>query len=286
MLSEVPERWNRPIFMASLGRSGSTLLQRLLNVHPGITIWGEHGGFLKGVLQSYGDLSEPATVTNLESGYESRADVLGELENKDSFKPWVSPFTAPIAKHAMANMVRSLFTAELDPTMRWGFKEIRYDAAQISPLMEMFPHAKVMILARDLRGHAQSRFFAFGNTNFDLTTDDGRAAAIVRLQNISKGWIERYQGLLEASERFEGRASIVAYNDLVVGSARPAALFTELGESPPAQGALDAVLEAVAGSSYKFNAAARENREMLAALHEEADVDWDEANRLSQILGV
>jgi len=56
-----------------MGRSGSTLLQRLLNVHAGLTIWGEHGGFLKGITEAYRLVGvEPSHRDQLEGGYEHR----------------------------------------------------------------------------------------------------------------------------------------------------------------------------------------------------------------------
>src|SRR5262249_17333128 len=42
-----------PIFVLSSGRSGSTLVQRILNSYPDITIWGEHGGFLKETAEAF-----------------------------------------------------------------------------------------------------------------------------------------------------------------------------------------------------------------------------------------
>jgi len=269
-----------------MGRSGSTLLQRLLNVHPGLTIWGEHGAFLSGLVQSYEVASDPNVTKHLTDGYDHRHQVMGELADKAIFKPWVSAFTPQHIEASITNMIRDLFTQGLDPEIRWGFKEIRYSEVEIARLMEMFPQAHLVVLARDIRGHAQSRFFAFGYSDFDLTTDDGRKVALTRLSNTSNGWIRRYKGILEACEKFEDRFSIVAYQDLVVGSTRPAELFAELGEPPVPQSALDEVLNAVAGSSYKFNEAARENREALIELHADVDIDWDEAARLSQILGV
>ena len=44
-----------PVFIFSAGwRTGSTLLQRLLNSHPEILVWGENGAFLDGILEARG----------------------------------------------------------------------------------------------------------------------------------------------------------------------------------------------------------------------------------------
>ena len=35
-----------PVFVCGPHRSRSTYLQRLLNIHPGLVVWGEHGGLI------------------------------------------------------------------------------------------------------------------------------------------------------------------------------------------------------------------------------------------------
>lgn len=285
MLEEVPIRWNRPIFVASMGRSGSTLLQRVLNVHPEVTIWGEHGGFLSGLLQSYEALSEPMTAQNLEVGNRSKDEVVGELSDKGSFKPWVSPFDQADAEDRIREMVLGLFTDGLDPSIRWGFKEIRYSRDELATLMTMFPEAHMVILAREFRGFAQSRFFAFGNTSYDFDSEEGRQAARKRLSKMSRSWIRRYRGLLAVAKQHPERSSVIAYRDLVAGSPRPLELFAELGEDPPPASAIDDVLGAVAGSSFRHNSAARDNRDALVGLIDEAKINWAAHERLGGRLG-
>ena len=285
MLEEVPIRWNRPIFVASMGRSGSTLLQRVLNVHPEVTIWGEHGGFLSGLLQSYEALSEPMTAQNLEVGNRSKDEVVGELSDKGSFKPWVSPFDQADAEDRIRDMVLGLFTDGLDPSIRWGFKEIRYSRDELATLMTMFPEAHMVILAREFRGFAQSRFFAFGNTSYDFDSEEGRQAARKRLSKMSRSWIRRYRGLLAVAKQHPERSSVIAYQDLVAGSPRPLELFAELGEEPPPASAIDDVLGAVAGSSFRHNSAARDNRDALVELIDETKINWATHERLGGRLG-
>lgn len=268
-----------------MGRSGSTLLQRVLNVHAEITIWGEHGAFLSGILQSYEAASVPDTVRNLEAGFAARDQVIGELADKTSFTPWVSPFTSTDLEARVEGMIRDLFTRGLDPSVRWGFKEIRYNQQELVTLMKIFPEAHLVILARDLPGFAQSRFFAFGNSDFDFDSEDGRKAVAERLHKMSANWIHRYQAMLAVRERYADRTSLIAYRDLVPGSQRPATLFEELGEVPPNPESLDAVLSEVTGSSYRYNAAARKNRGELVEVLNGSLVDWDEYRRLATILG-
>lgn len=285
MAEDVPTRWNRPIFVASMGRSGSTLLQRVLNVHPEITIWGEHGGFLTGLLESYESIASPATAENVTDGYKSRGEVVGELANKAAFRPWVSPFTPTEVQVRLADLTRELFTNELDESIRWGFKEIRYSDRELNTLLAMFPEAHLVVLTRNFRGFAQSRFFAFGNTNFDFGSEEGREAVKIQLAKMSRRWIRRHRGLVKLRDENITRSSLIGYNDLAIGSSRPRDLFTELGEPPPSQEAIDSVLGAVSGSSFAHNSTARENRRILGELLDESRIDWEEIGTLSNQLG-
>jgi len=280
----VPDRWQQPIFIASMGRSGSTLLQRVLNVHPDITIWGEHGGFLSGILTSYRTTTQPAVADNLIDGYEHRQVVVGELREKAIFKPWVSPFVPDDLQNAVRELTTGLFTRELDESIRWGFKEIRYNAEDLRTLLTIFPKSHMVILGREVTGYAQSRFFAFGNTDFDLETDGGRAQATKRLETMIGGWIARYRGLLSLRDDFPNRTSVVSYGSLVPESDRAMRLFAELGEAAPNEDALLEVLGSVSGSSYKFNSRARAARGSLAELVAQANIDREEIARISEAL--
>ena len=142
-----------------------------------------------------------------------------------------------------------------------------------------------MILAREFRGFAQSRFFAFGNTSYDFDSEEGRQAARKRLSKMSRSWIRRYRGLLAVAKQHPERSSVIAYRDLVAGSPRPLELFAELGEDPPPASAIDDVLGAVAGSSFRHNSAARDNRDALVGLIDEAKINWAAHERLGGRLG-
>lgn len=280
-------RWERPIIVASMGRSGSTLLQRLLNVHPEVTIWGEHGGFLRGLVEAYKLVGvEPSHREQLEAGFEQRNTIIGPLDEHDKFRPWVSPFRPDDMVDRLREFVVDTFTEGLTPDIRWGFKEIRYSGAELRRLMELFPHAQLVILARDVPGYAKSRFFAFGQTDFDFDSEEGIATATGKVDAMIDGWMKRYTGLLDLAAEQPGRTSLVAYSDLVPGNDRTARLFTELGETPPTNDALAAVLDAKAGSSFRWNEAARVNSERLDDVINDANYDRARYDVLAARLGL
>ena len=286
MSDQTPSRWQRPIFVASLGRSGSTLLQRVLNAHPDITIWGEHGGMLKGITATVRASQDELVVKNLDTGNDVRHAVVGEISDKETFYPWVSPFRAHEFSDELVATLLELFTRGLTPEIRWGFKEIRYDVETLRTLMEMFPEAHVILLAREVEGHVSSRFFAFGNRDYDLVSEDGRQAARKKVGNMIEGWMRRYEGMLELCAEMPQRCSLVAYSDLVQGSPRIPALFAELGETTPDGAVIDEVLEAKAGSSFKYNSIARQNRALLPEIIESADYDRDRYASIASAFGI
>lgn len=270
-----------------MGRSGSTLLQRLLNVHPDLTIWGEHGGFLKGLAESYRLASiEPSHREQLEGGFEHRHTVIGKLDEHDKFRPWVSPFHPDSIGERIHDFIIDTFTAGLTPEIRWGFKEIRYSAAELRRLMELFPQAHLVVLARDVSGYAKSRFFAFGQTNFDLQSADGVADATAKIDAMVDGWMKRYTGLLDLADEQRERTSLVAYSDLASGNDRISRVFDELGETRPAELELEQVLQAKAGSSFRWNEAARENRDRLDDVIANANYDRERYALLATRLGL
>ena len=174
-----------PLIVSSVGRSGSTLLQRLLNCHEHLTIWGEHGGFLKGVLEArHRVVGIDAHRAHLERGFANRDSVVGVLSAPDSFEPWVSSFDANRFDQELRSTVIDLFSAQLPADVRWGFKEIRYTAADVVGLASFLPNAHFVFLVRDMESYLASRFFAFGR-EFDFETGEGREVATVSYTHLT-----------------------------------------------------------------------------------------------------
>ncbi|HQT45648.1 MAG: hypothetical protein B7X08_00700 [Acidocella sp. 20-63-7] len=139
----------RPVFVFASHRSGSTLLGRILNCHPGLVVWGEHGGILNQLAalnvaaSSFGSLRQPLAERGLERYVRERGQLV--------FDPWKSPVDAAgLRDFTRAWMVRSFSTA-LQPGQRWGFKEIRYGGETITRfLLDLFPKGRFLVLRRGL----------------------------------------------------------------------------------------------------------------------------------------
>lgn len=243
------QRWDRPIIVLSQGRSGSTLLQRLLNVHPDLTVWGEHGAFLKGVASAHRLIVDhPSHSPNLRRGHEVRHNMIGPLSDVGAFEPWASPFLPEDVGDALRLMLTGLFTRGLQPSVRWGFKEVRYSARDIEPFLALFPEAHVVVLVREFFDWVPSRFFAFGR-GFDLETEPGRAEARRHVEELGDAWLTTYEPLADLVDGRGELATAVDYSELT-DVAAVTDLFVRLGEEPPERESLEPVMTARVGSTF------------------------------------
>jgi len=143
-----------PIIILGPGRCGSTLLQRILNTSPDMTIWGEHGGFMKGLAQSYFVLTESELVINNLYKREqiTPAMVIGEFTDYGKSINWVNSFNPSIVKERYKELIVKLLNNGIDVnTISWGFKEILYNQGDrtIDMWLELFPKTKIVFSLRN-----------------------------------------------------------------------------------------------------------------------------------------
>jgi hypothetical protein len=134
-----------PVFLLSCAhRTGSTLLQRLLNSCSDILIWGEHDGYLNRFTGSFEALLDwQGRFTGSRAGF-----VEGGY---DQFLPNMVPQESELWAAAAAH-VRALFGLPASTLGRpiWGFKEVRYGADVAVFLQRCFPQARFVHLTRDV----------------------------------------------------------------------------------------------------------------------------------------
>ena len=134
----------KPIFiLGSSQRTGSTLLQRLLNSCPRVMIWGEHLAHLSGFLREFRYLQDWA-----KRHADERKTFL--LEDYDIFAPNLMPEEYELVDAARI-YIAGLFGLPAVKLGRsiWGFKEVRYGAQMALFLQECFPQARFIHLTRD-----------------------------------------------------------------------------------------------------------------------------------------
>lgn len=148
----------RHVFIVTYGRTGSTLLQGVLNACPGVTIHGENGGFFYYLYKAY------------ESALRSRALLAGGEASAPT-----DPFYGadgvdiPRLKAAIAGLMRDHLYRDDDPaeSRLRGFKEVRYDMpdleAYLDFLGEVFERSCFVFLTRDARETGASGFWKGGD---------------------------------------------------------------------------------------------------------------------------
>ncbi len=164
-----PKPWTdyRYVFIVTYARSGSTLLQSLLNSCKGVQVRGENNNTL---------LHLHRAITSVEG----TRKVGRHPQTKAPDEPWFGASEVkPVAFETalLARFVRNVLAPDQD-TVVTGFKEIRYNRsfiskAQFAPYMDFllakFPHAKLVFNSRRAEDVAKSAFLAEQNRNDTLS---------------------------------------------------------------------------------------------------------------------
>jgi hypothetical protein len=145
---------DNPVIILAMGRSGSTLLMRLLNCSPDIVIWGEHNGFLTAFGRAFHALTcafAKDCMHNSERFVETVLNqqpiILGRGERWSC--EWVNGFTKTDVVSAFRTLIVDLLAERVPNGVRWGFKEIRYHGEEIDFLRTLFPRAQFVLLLRN-----------------------------------------------------------------------------------------------------------------------------------------
>lgn len=194
------------LLVVTYGRSGSTLLQGLLNGIEGCVIRGENNNFCHGLFQSWTALEQARAAHTVES-----ADVT---------KPWYGIAAADSERFLRdaASLVRGQLLGDLAPeSVRcYGFKEIRYVGARDLPryldfLEQIFPDPAFVMLTRD---HAE-----VANSAWWRSRDPREVSADLRnFEDATRAW---------ASKR--GNVFRLDYAELVANGEKLEGLFDFLG---------------------------------------------------------
>lgn len=244
-----------PVFVLGLMRSGTTLVQRVLNSHPGVTIWGEHGGAYRRIFTL--PEVEPFRLDDhhrerIAHGYRRRKAVVGKLSDPAAFDAYVSPVEPEGYEDSLDDIIRrhleGLFTTGLAPGTVWGFKETRYAGNVFPGLARLFPDARFVFVTRSAAPWVSSVVRAPFRQDLgpdDLADEAVTAAAIDRLLDLWKRRTAAQARFVRADPASRLLISHERFGDLPSASD----LFGRLGLSDPPRRSLSAVIDARAGSS-------------------------------------
>jgi hypothetical protein len=240
-----------PIFLFGSGRCGSTLVQRAINAHPEVVMYGEHEGFLGPVANSYHKLTQTKDVERFVFGDEAVSPDLihGPIKDSNVDICWVNNFTREDVYREHRNLVLNLLTRGLDlDEVHWGFKEIRYRKGQHTLwfLREMFPNCQFVILLRDPLDTIVSGFLAWENPTA-LLQEENRVMTMA--SNRIDGWNEKYGYLMNYARNNPDGLLVVKYEELVRAPAHWMQEIFNLLELETPQLALDMFSHRVASTT-------------------------------------
>jgi hypothetical protein len=205
------DRRTAPVAVLSSGRSGSTLLQKLLNTHPDLVIWGEHGGVLHQLMHSW------RRVSRLEWIPEDEASGLWLLSderplNETRWTAWDGPFSRRDYLDALRGLLDSLFARGVPAGTRWGFKEIRYRNVQFLDFFTaLYPDSQFVLLVRNPLDVCVS-FASASDRQGTATPDEIRRIC----EQFRENQIAPFQGLVEEGlKRFGDRVLLLSYEGLL-----------------------------------------------------------------------
>jgi hypothetical protein len=205
-----------PVFLISTGRSGSTLVQRVLNCHRDLVVWGEHFGFLNGLASAYAQMSDPSQRQYPHTAADNTglSLVLPTLRDQAAPLEWVNPWSLEEFATLLRRFIESYFASRLEPGQRWGFKEIRYNnLPALRMFRDLYPDGRFVFIRRDPLEVTRSKVFAFiKETKWASFSGEEQRE---RIANMLKEVGEHYRIYDVFMERNPGFGLLVDYEDLV-----------------------------------------------------------------------
>jgi len=141
----------QPVFVLGHPRSGTTLVQRLLNSYGDVVIWGEHGAFLKNIAQAfYRGQDHPHLWNRPEAG---PLGIMPDDKNW-SVQGWMNWFNKAQWLEIYRKFMGLCFLSDDLPGKNfWGFREVNYITHPTEKTLEFlaqaFPDALFIFVARD-----------------------------------------------------------------------------------------------------------------------------------------
>ncbi len=177
------------IFILTYGRSGSTLVQGVLNSIPGVLIRGENNGTLRSLIRAWTSLSI------------SKVGFAGDLDSPKHAWFGMNEWDADGYGRDLAGaFVRNILRPRFD-TRVVGFKEIRYFPPHFQPGVELefirkfFPRSGFIVNTRDLDETFDSMKAArHSTTREQLEKSDEMLRALIKAPDVHHVHYDDYRG--------------------------------------------------------------------------------------------
>jgi len=146
------------VLICATGRSGSTTMQRIINIIPNSNICGENFGAVNSLLEFYKRIK--TTTFEYVPGH-LRPASYEDIISKNVKPSWYNSYNFQQTVSMIKILIATLFKNS-EITNVWGFKEIRYDNGNINYIKEfkeLFPQTKVIIQVRaNIQAQSQSNW--------------------------------------------------------------------------------------------------------------------------------
>lgn len=254
---------NTPVFLIGTGRSGTTLVQRLLNSYPDTMIWGEHAGYLDSVAKAYTILAKHPSME--EYSFSQNRELKGDLsaavfKQPERWQAWNNWFAKTDVAEFFRIHLEEVFNAEkIGKHAYWGFKEIRYgiDDQVLEFLRELYPSAKFIFIVRNGLNTIESQLNTFhqGESKF-LTIK--RLIQLPIAIKIAKKWAKQNSNLFAFAKKNPDCTRLLRYEDLISQSTALEQLLEFLGK--PLTETQRAIMEMSAGRGSSYQSGLAENQ--------------------------
>lgn len=208
------------LFLIGSGRSGTTLIQRIVNTFPNTMIWGEHGGFLTKIADAYFFLKENASMH--EFSYDQKIDLsskydLSSYNDCRIWQAWINWFRPDDIDEMFRKIVENFFCPkEFEGLELWGFKEIRYSGRDkvIPFLTSIYPNAVFLFITRSSLNTLESQVTTFhkGNSKFLKLK---RFFWLPKIIGLAREWTLQNQSYLDYSKADPARYRLIRYEDVL-----------------------------------------------------------------------
>jgi hypothetical protein len=173
-MTDLQKEQSTPLFLLGSGRSGTTLIQRLLNSYDDTMIWGEHHGFLSKIAESYFLLKDSPSMEEFTYHHQpnlAHEKLTSHYKNPAIWQAWINWFRPDDLANIYRSIVENFFNHNsLGEFKYWGFKEIRYGSSPlvIEFLSEIYPQGRFILITRHGLNTIESQLTSFhrGNSRF------------------------------------------------------------------------------------------------------------------------
>ncbi len=220
---------NSPIFLLGTHRSGTTLLQRILNSSEDVVIWGEHGGFLSQVAEAYFFNFEDKTILHNIPKYNNPLHTpratLRELKNPKSWPAWCNWYSQKELRDIFRSFIENFFNPpDLKKNVFWGFKEIKYGQGcrTLEMLSDLYPNAKFIFIIRNPIDIVAAHYFkhlkkrsGLGNQLTISQAKELKKDCEFTMEQEAEAWRKQNNYFMDFKEKNSHKSFLVVYEDLI-----------------------------------------------------------------------